>query len=89
MRANGLSRAVSVTMVGYGGPLSRFVAEQVEAALAAVGRGIVVLGPGETGSGLVREITGVQAAMCAWLFGQQAAETGAAGVVAAVNGEEV
>ncbi len=53
--------------------LARFGVEQLEAALAAQGRRLVVAEPGETGDDLVRDMIDVLTSFCARLYGRRGA----------------
>ena len=53
--------------------LARFGVEQLEAALAAQGRRLVVAEPGETGEDLVRDMIDVLTSFCARLYGRRGA----------------
>jgi putative resolvase len=77
-------------------------AELVEAALAAHGRRLVVLDPGEVDDDLVRDIVEVLTSFCARLYGRRSArnralkalrcaqrDVGPAGVAAVGEGERV
>lgn len=79
---------VTVLVVEHRGRLARFGAGHLEAALAASGRRIVVLDPGETTSDLVRDPAEVLTSMCARLYGARAAKIRAARAVAAATGPE-
>jgi putative resolvase len=66
--------------------LARFGVEHLQTVLGASGRRLVVLDPGETTSGLVRDITEVPAWMCARLYGQRAAKSRPARAIAVATG---
>jgi putative resolvase len=53
--------------------LARFGVEQLEAALAARGRTLVVVDPGETDDDLVRDMIDVLTSFCARLYGRRGA----------------
>jgi predicted site-specific integrase-resolvase len=53
---------------------ARFGAEYVEAALAAPGRRLLVLGPAEVDDDLVRDVTEVLTSLGARLYGRRAAD---------------
>jgi putative resolvase len=53
--------------------LARFGVEQLEAALSAQGRRLVVVDPGETGDDLVRDMIEVLTSFCARLYGRRGA----------------
>jgi putative resolvase len=59
-----------VIVVEHRDRLARFGVEQLEAALSAQGRGIVVADPGETTDDLVRDMIEVLTGMCAGLYGR-------------------
>jgi putative resolvase len=50
--------------------LARFGVELLQAALAAQGRQVMILDPGEVGDDLVRDMTGVLTSFCARLCGR-------------------
>jgi putative resolvase len=74
----------NVIVVEHRDRLARFGVEHLEAALAATGRRIVVLGPDETGDDLVRDMTEVLTSMCARLYGRRCAKNRAARAMAAM-----
>jgi putative resolvase len=53
--------------------LARFGVEHLEAALAATGRGLIVLNPDEVKDDLVRDMVEVLTSMCARLYGRRSA----------------
>lgn len=53
--------------------LARFGVEQLEAALSAQGRRLVVVDPGETSDDLVRDMIDVLTSFCAQLYGRRGA----------------
>jgi len=59
-------------VVGHRDRLARFVAGQLQAALAARGRQIMILDPDEVGGDLVRDMTEVLISFCARLYGRGA-----------------
>jgi predicted site-specific integrase-resolvase len=61
----------------------RFGSEYVQAALAAQGRGLIVVDTAEVDDDLVRDMTEILTSMCAWLFGKRAAADRAQRAVAA------
>jgi putative resolvase len=63
----------TVIVVEYRDRLARFGVAQLEAALAAQGRRIVVLDPAETGDELVGDMVEVLTSFCARLFGRRGA----------------
>jgi putative resolvase len=78
---------VSVIVVEHRDRLARFGVEYLEAALAAHGRGIVVLDDTEVADDLVRDMTEVLTAMCARLYGRRSAARRAAAAVRAAQAE--
>ncbi|WP_100445432.1 IS607 family transposase [Glycomyces xiaoerkulensis] len=66
--------SVSTIVVEHRDRLARFGFEQVEAALAAQGRSIVVLDEAEVEDDLVPEMTEVLIWMCARLYGRRSAQ---------------
>jgi putative resolvase len=79
--------AVSVLVVEHRDRLARFGAGHLQGELAASGRRLVVLDPGETTGDLVGDITEVPAWMCARLYGQRAVKNRAARAIAEATGE--
>jgi predicted site-specific integrase-resolvase len=77
--------AVSVIVVEHRDRFARFGAEYVEAALAASGRGLLVVVPAEVDDDLVRDVTEILTSLCARLYGQRAAANRAARAVAAAT----
>ena len=77
--------AVSVIVVEHRDRFARFGAEYVEAALAASGRGLLVVDPAEVDDDLVRDVTEILTSLCARLYGQRAAANRAARAVAAAT----
>ena len=67
--------------------LARFGVEQLEAALSAQGRRIVVADPGETTDDLVRDMIEVLTSMCARLYGRRGARNRAMRAVTATKRE--
>lgn len=63
----------SVIVVEHRDRLGRFGVENLEAALSAQGRRVVVSGPGETDDDLVRDMTEVLTSFCARLYGRRGA----------------
>jgi predicted site-specific integrase-resolvase len=61
----------------------RFGSEYVQAALAAQGRGLIVVDTAEVDDDLVRDMTEILTSMCARLFGKRAAADRAQRAVAA------
>jgi len=64
-----LTPGVATIAVEHRDGRARFGVEHIQAALAAQGRQIMILGPGELGDGLVRDMTEVLASFCACLYG--------------------
>jgi putative resolvase len=63
----------TVIVVEHRDRLARFGVEQLEAALAAQGRTLVVVDPGETDDDLVRDMIDVLTSFCARLYGRRGA----------------
>ncbi len=80
--------AVAVIVVEHKDRLARFGVEHLQAALAAAGRRLVILDPGESTDNLVKDMADVLTSMCARLYGQRAAKNRAARALAAATGEE-
>lgn len=78
---------VSVIVVEHRDRLARLGVEYLEAALAAHGRGIVVLDDTEVADDLVRDMTEALTAMCAHLYGRRSAAQRAAAAVRAAQVE--
>jgi putative resolvase len=74
-----------VIVVEHRDRLARFGVEQLEAALAAQGRRIVVADPGETTDDLVRDMIWVLTGMCARLYGRGGARNRAMRAVIAAK----
>jgi putative resolvase len=64
---------VAVIVVEHRDRLARYGVEQLEAALSAQGRRLVVVDPGETGDDLVRDMVEVLTSFCARLYGRRGA----------------
>ena len=62
--------SATVIVVEHRDRLSRFSVEQLESALAAAGRRVLVSDPGETADDLVRDMMEVLTSMCARLYGR-------------------
>ncbi len=77
--------SVTVIVVEHHDRLARFGTEQLDAALAAAGRRILVADPGETSDDLVRDMIEVQTLMCARLYGRRGARNRAMRAVTAVK----
>lgn len=80
--------AVTTIVVEHRDRLARFGVEYLEAALAAHGRGIVVLDASEVADDLVRDMTEVLTSMCARLYGRRSASRRAAAGMAAAQAED-
>ena len=77
--------AVSTIVVEHRDRFARFGAEYVEAALAASGRRLLVVDPGEVDDDLVGDVTEILTSLCARLYGHTAAADRAARAVAALG----
>jgi len=77
--------AVSVIVVEHRDRFARFGAEYVEAALAASGRGLLVVDPAGVDEDLVRDATEILTSLCARRYGRRAAANRAARAVAAAT----
>lgn len=64
---------VTMIVVEHRDRLARFGVEHLEAALAAQGRRLVVVDPGETSDDLVRDMIDVLTSFCARLYGRRGA----------------
>jgi putative resolvase len=67
--------AASLVVAGRRGRLARFGVGHLQAALAARGREVVILGSGEIEDDLVRDMTGVLTSLCACLCGRGGARS--------------
>jgi putative resolvase len=76
-----------VIVVEHRDRLARVGVEQLEAALSAQGRRIVVADPGETTDDLVRDMIEVLTSMCARLYGRRGARNRAMRAVTATKQE--
>jgi putative resolvase len=76
---------VSVIVVEHRDRLARFGVEYIEAALAAQGRTVRVVDPGEVEDDLVRDMTDVLTSFCARLYGKRAAKNRARKALAAAQ----
>ena len=80
--------SATVIVVEHRDRLARFGVEQLDAALAAHGRRLIVADPGETADDLVRDMIEVLNLMCAGLYGRRGAGNRAMrAVTAATNAE--
>jgi putative resolvase len=77
--------SASVIVVEHRDRLARFGVEHLEAALAALGRRIVVADEGETTDDLVRDMFEVLTSMCARLYGRRGARNRAVRAVTAAK----
>jgi putative resolvase len=77
--------SVTVIVVEHRDWLARFGTEQIDAALAAAGRRVLVADPGETSDDLVREMIEVLTSMCARLYGRRGARNRALRAVTAAG----
>ena len=81
--------SVTVIVVEHRDRLARFGVEQLESALAAAGRRVLIADPGETADDLVRDMIEVLTSMCARLYGRRGARNRAMrAVTAAKRGDE-
>jgi predicted site-specific integrase-resolvase len=81
-------QSVSTIVVEHRDRFARFGAEYVEAALAASGRRLPVVDPGEVEDDLVGDVTEILTSLCSRRCGRRAAATRAARAVAAVTAED-
>jgi len=65
---------ISAVVVEHRDRLMRFGAEYVEAALAASGRKLIVVDPGEVKDDLVQDMIEVLTSFCARLYGRRSAK---------------
>ena len=79
---------VSTIVVEHRDRFARFGAEYVEASLAASGRRLLVVDPGEVDDDLVGDVTEILTSLCARLYGPRAAADRAARAVAAATAED-
>jgi putative resolvase len=77
--------SVTVIVVEHRDRLARFGVEQLESALAAAGRRVLVADPGETADDLVRDVIEVLTSMCARLYGRRGARNRALRAVTAAR----
>jgi predicted site-specific integrase-resolvase len=78
---------IQTVVVEHRDRLMRFGFEYVEAALAAQGRTVLVIDPGEVQDDLVRDMTEVLTSMCARLYGKRAAANKAKRALEAIQCE--
>ncbi|EFC81032.1 Resolvase domain protein [Parafrankia sp. EUN1f] len=76
---------VSTIVVEHRGKFARFGAENVEAALAANGRELLVVDPAEVDDDLVRDMTEILTSLCVRMYGRRAAANRARRAVAAAT----
>jgi putative resolvase len=77
--------SVTVVVVEHRDRLARFGVEQLESALAAAGRRVLVADPGEMAGDLVREMIEVLTLMCARLYGRRGARNRAMRAITAAR----
>ncbi len=77
--------SVTVIVVEHRDRLARFGVEQLESALAAAGRRVLVADPGETADDLVRDMIEVLTSMCARLYGRRGARNRAMRAITAAK----
>ncbi|SCL35380.1 putative resolvase [Micromonospora rhizosphaerae] len=80
--------AVAVIVVEHKDRLARFGVEQLQAALAATGRRLVIIDPEESTDDLVKDMADALTSMCARLYGRRAAKNRAARALAAATAAE-
>ena len=80
--------SVTTIVVEHRDRFARFGAEYAEAALAASGRRLLVVDPGEVDDDLVRDVTEILTSLCARRYGRRAAADRAARAVAAATAED-
>lgn len=78
---------IKIIVVEHTDRLMRFGAEYVEAALAAQGRRLVVVDPGEIKGDLVQDMIEVLTSFCARLYGRRSAKNKAKRAVEAIQNE--
>ena len=79
--------SIAIVAVEHRDRLMRFGAEYVESALAAQGRRLVVVDPGETKDDLVQDMIDVLTSMCARLYGRRSARNRAEKALKAASEE--
>lgn len=77
--------SVTVIVVEHRDRLARSGVEQLESALAAAGRRVLVSDPGETSDDLVRDMIEVLTSMCARLYGRRGARNRAMRAITAAE----
>jgi putative resolvase len=75
----------TVIVVEHQDRLARFGMEHLEAALAAQGRRLLVVDPGESTDDLMRDLIDVLTEFCAWLYGRRGARNRALRAVTAAK----
>ncbi len=80
--------SVTTIVVEHRDRFARLGAEEVEAALAAQGRRLLVVDPSEVDDDLVRDVTEILTSLCAGLSGRRAAANRAAKAIAAATGKD-
>jgi putative resolvase len=78
--------AVTTIVVEHRDRLARFGVEQLQAALSAHGRRVLVADPGESSDDLVRDMVEVLTWLCARLYGRRGARNRALRAVTALKG---
>jgi putative resolvase len=78
-----------VFVVEHRDRLARFGVEHLDAAPAGRGRRVLVVGRGQTGDGLVREVIGVLSSMCSRRCGRRGARSRAVRAVTAAESTDV
>jgi len=78
--------AVTTIVVEHRGRFARFGAEQVEAALSAQGRRLLVVDPAEGDGDLAGDISEILTSLCARLYGRRDGADRAARAIAAATG---
>ena len=76
---------VTVIIVEHRDRLMRFGAEYVESALAAQGRKVIVVDPGEVKDDLVQDMIEVLTSFCARLYGRRSARNKAKKALEAIH----
>lgn len=79
--------ATSVIVVEHRDRLARFGTEQLEAALSASGRRLIVVDEGEVEADLVQDLIEVMTSMCARLYGRRGARNRALRALTCARGE--
>jgi predicted site-specific integrase-resolvase len=79
---------VSTIVVEHRDRFARLGGEDVEGALSASGRRLLVVDPGEVDDDLVGDVTEILTSLCARLYGRRGAANRAASAVAAATAED-